>query len=133
MECAVMCIVIVTKWKGMRWSGNVARMGRSELNAGIWCEYLKERDYMEDVATDGFIEMDRKEMFGEGADCIDLARDSDQTNTCFAWNAFFGRQVELLASQGDILVGKGLGKSDSAASKCVFMLNVFTAYSRTTD
>lgn len=38
---------------------------------------------MEDLATDGFIEMDRKEMFGEGADWIDLARDGDQTNIFF--------------------------------------------------
>ena len=39
---------------------------------------------MEDLATDGFIEMDRKEMFGDGADWIDLALDSEQTNTLVA-------------------------------------------------
>jgi hypothetical protein len=39
---------------------------------------------MEDLATDGFIEMNRKEMFGDGADWIDLAPDSEQTNTSVA-------------------------------------------------
>lgn len=39
---------------------------------------------MGDLATDGFIEMDRKEMFEEGADWIDVARDSDQT---YGWVA----------------------------------------------
>jgi hypothetical protein len=82
--------------------------------------------------------MDRKEMFGEGADWIDLARDSDQTNTCVL---FWGVGVlgeELLASQEGqlrvhLLVGKGVDKSDRTASKRVFMLNMFTAYSLTSN
>jgi len=39
----------------MRWAGHVARMGRGEVNAGFWCEYLMERDRLEHLRVDGRI------------------------------------------------------------------------------
>jgi len=102
MESAVICIT-VTKWRGIRWLGNVARKGRRELNAGIWYENLKGL-HGSSSHWRVYIEMDRKEMFW-GECGLDWSGSGQRPNEHWvAWNVglFFGGGglgEELLASQ----------------------------------
>jgi hypothetical protein len=48
-------IVRVIKWRGMRWAGHVARMGRREECTGFWWGNLRERDHWEDLGVDARI------------------------------------------------------------------------------
>jgi hypothetical protein len=43
------------KMRRMRWTGQVARMGRGEANTGFWWGNLRERDRLEDPEVDGGI------------------------------------------------------------------------------
>jgi hypothetical protein len=47
-------IRMIKSWR-TRWAGNVARMGRKEMNLGYWWESQKERDHWEDQDVDGWI------------------------------------------------------------------------------
>jgi len=56
----------------MRWAGYVARMGREEVNTGIWCGSLSERDKLEDSCVDWRMILKwmlRKWDGGHGVDC----------------------------------------------------------------
>jgi len=39
----------------MRWARHVARMGREEVNTGLWRGNLRERDHLEDPELEGRI------------------------------------------------------------------------------
>jgi hypothetical protein len=43
------------KSRRMRWAGHVARMGRSIVHIGYWCESHKERDHKKDQDVGGWI------------------------------------------------------------------------------
>jgi hypothetical protein len=74
-------IVRVIKSRRIRWTGNVARMGRNNVPTGFWWGNLREREYLEDPSLD---EMDflrwifRKWDWGGGKNWIDLAQDRDR-------------------------------------------------------
>jgi hypothetical protein len=43
------------KSRRLRWSGNVARMGRGEVHAGFWWGNLMEGRHLKDAGIDGRI------------------------------------------------------------------------------
>ena len=48
-------IVRVINSRRMKWAGHVARTGRGEVYAGVWCGNLRERGHLEDPGVDGRI------------------------------------------------------------------------------
>jgi len=42
-------IIRIIELRRMRWEGNIARMGRGAVHAGVWSGGLKERDHLEDL------------------------------------------------------------------------------------
>jgi hypothetical protein len=48
-------IVLVIKWRRMRWAGHVAWMGRREACTGFWWGNLRENDHWGDPGVGGRI------------------------------------------------------------------------------
>jgi len=48
-------IIRVIKYRRIRWTGHVARMGREEMYTGFWWGNLRERDHLGDQGVNGRI------------------------------------------------------------------------------
>jgi hypothetical protein len=70
------------KSRRIRWSGQVARMGKMKMHTVFWSENLKGRDHSEDLGVDErLIIIDVRKIRLECVDWIHLAQDWDQWRT----------------------------------------------------
>jgi hypothetical protein len=82
--------------RGLRWTENVARMGRKRMHIGFWWENQKER-YQYATTTHRWedntsIKIDLREIGWGGMDWINLAQDGDP------WRAFLNTVMNLRLS-----------------------------------